>query len=322
MLLFSGCDSETDTEEFEQVGQLERRQASKSTTDVLQSPETATMSTSTLAISTRHVETITEVRSHITHIEHCHAKRPLSYYSIQGPSINKPNPPKKPPRLPTKPTLMSQKSISDTLPSIPEIHSPDMQAKITIYQSSETSSSDDISATIAHHNNCPHTMTSDIYPHQRDTCPTDGEFIHSEFYIDESLPSSLNSDPQDEQKLLKYDSSSDDLRPGDDGSCNGRKYLSDLCSRQLNYHSDDANGVVIHLLQVSHQIELIKKFSFVNFFFYFLLSVNFGWSFFVFPTFFFPLNFGYQTTPIMILKQLAILGYRIDRTEKIFFINF
>lgn len=252
------------------MGQLERRQASTSTTDVLQSPETATMSTSTLAISTRHVETITEVRSHITHIEHCHVKRPLSYYSIQGPSINKPNPPKKPPRLPTKPTLMSQKSISDTLPSIPEIHSPDMQAKLNIYQSSETSSSDDISATIGHHNNCPHTMTSDIYPHQKDTsCPIDGEFIHSEFYIDESLPSSLNSDPQDEQKLLKYDSSSDDLRQGDDGSCNdGRKYLSDLCSRQLNNHSDDANGAVIHLLQVSHQIELINK-NFFDFLFSF-----------------------------------------------------
>lgn len=251
---FSGCDSETDTEEFEQVDQLERRQASTSTTDVMQSPETATMSTSTLAISMRNVETITEVRSHISHIEHCQVKRPLSYYSIQGPSINKSNPPKKPPRIPNKSALISQKSISDTLPSIPEIHSPDLHAKKYIYQSSETSSSDDISSNTGHHNNGPNTMTSDIPPHQRDVCQVDGEFINSEFYIDESLPSSVNSDPQDEQKPLKYDSSSDELRQCD-GSCDGRKYFSDLCIERLNSHSDDANGAVIHLLQVLHQIE-------------------------------------------------------------------
>lgn len=254
LIFFSRCDSETDTEEFEQVEQspLELRQASTSTTDVSQPTETATMSTSTLAISMRNVETITEVRSHISHIAHCHVKRPLSYYSIQGPSVNKTNPPKKPPRLPNKPTSISQKSILDTLPSIPEIHSPDMIAKKCIYQSSsDTSSSDDISSTTGHHNNCQYTMTSDIYPQQR---YTDGEFIHSEFYIDESLPSSLNSDPQDELKLLKYDSSSDDLRQ-DDGLCDGRKYFSDFCVKQLINHSDDANGAVIHLLQVLHQID-------------------------------------------------------------------
>lgn len=256
LIFFSACDSETDTEEFEQVGQspLERHHASTSTTDVSQPPETTTMSTSTLAISIRNVETITEVRSHISHIEHCYVKRPLSYYSIQGPSNNKTNPPKKPPRLPNKPTSSSQKPIPDTLlPSIPEIHSPDLIAKKCIYQSSDTSSSDDISSTTGHHNNCQHTMTSDIYPHRTDICNTDGEFIHSEFYIDESLPSSLSS-PQDEQKLLKYDSSSDDLRQGD-GSHDGRKYFSDLCIRQINNDCDDANGAVIHLLQVLHQIE-------------------------------------------------------------------
>lgn len=263
---FSGCDSETDTEEFEQVGQspLERRQVSTSTTDVLQHPETASMSTSTMAISTKSVETITEVRSHISHIESCHVKRPLSYYSIQGPCTNKTNPPKKPPRLPNKPPLISQKPIPDTLPSIPEIHSPDMIAQKFIYQSSDTSSSDDISSTTGHHNNCQYTMTSDIYPHcanQKDLCHTDGEFIHSEFYIDESLPSSVNSDPQDEVKQLKYDSSSDDLRQGD-GICDGRKYFSDLCIEQSNIHCDDANGAVIHLLQVLHQIEIIKTFLF------------------------------------------------------------
>lgn len=252
---FSVCDSETDTEEFEQVDQspLERRQASTSTTDMSQPAETASMSTSTLAISMRNVETLTEVRSHISHIENCHAKRPLSYYSIQGSCISKTNPPKKPPRLPNKPSLTSQKSIPDTLPSIPEIHSPDMIANK--YQSSDTSSSDDVSSTTGHHNSCQYTITSDIYPHQSDVCHTDGEFIHSEFYIDESLPSSLNSDPQDAVKLLKYDSSNDDLRQGDDGSCDGRKHFSDLCNEQLNNHYDDTNGAVIHLLQVLHQIE-------------------------------------------------------------------
>lgn len=95
-------------------------------------------------------------------------------------------------------------------------------------------------------------MTSDIYPQPSDISQTDGEFIHSEFYIDESLPSSVNSDPLDELKLLKYDSSSDDLRQAD-GLCDGRKYFSDLCIEQLISHSDDANGAVIHLLQVLHQ---------------------------------------------------------------------
>ncbi|XP_037034011.1 RB1-inducible coiled-coil protein 1 isoform X2 [Bradysia coprophila] len=64
-----GCDSETDTEEFEQVGQIERRQVSTSTTDVTQPPETASMSTSTLEIATRHVETITEENLGSTRLE-------------------------------------------------------------------------------------------------------------------------------------------------------------------------------------------------------------------------------------------------------------
>lgn len=230
--------------------------------------ETATMSTSTLAISMRNVETITEVRSHINHIDHSIVKRPLSYYAIQGPSINKTNPPKKPPRLPNKPTLVSQKSIPDTLPSIPEIHSPDIIAKKCIYQSSDTSSSDEISSTTGHHNNSQYTMTSDIYPNcanQKDLCQTDGEFVHSEFYIDESLPSSLNSDPQDEQKLLKCDSNCDDLRLG--GIRDGQKSFSDFCIEQINNHSDDTNGAVIHLLQVLHQIEFSKMLFFRCFFF-------------------------------------------------------
>ncbi len=236
-------------------GQLERRQVSTSTTDVSQPLETASMSTSTLAISLRNVETITEVRTHISHIEPRHVKRPLSYYSIQCHSINKTTPPKKPPRLPNKSTLTLQKSISDTLPSIPEIHSPDINAKKCIYQlSSDTSSSDDVSSTAGHHNNyCSPTVTTDIYPHQKDACHSDGEFIHSEFYIDESLPSSVNSDRLDEHKCLKYDSSTDEeLRQGDD---DGRINFSDLCIEQLNYQYDDANGAVIHLLQVLHQIE-------------------------------------------------------------------
>lgn len=248
IFIYSGCDSETDTEEFEQVGQLERRQVSTSTTDMSHPLETASMSTSTLAISTKNVETITEVRSHISQIERCHAKRPLSVYSIHGPSISK-YPPKKPPRLPNKPT--TSMSNPDTLPSIPEIHSPDRFPKKCIYQSSDTSSSDDVSSTTAGHHN-PYRIPSDIYPHQNDACHTDGEFIHSEFYIDESLPSSVSSDPPDEQNaLLKYDNSFDDLRQGVNASCdNGRTDFSDRYIKQLNNHYDDANGAVIHLLQV------------------------------------------------------------------------
>ncbi|KAJ6648456.1 RB1-inducible coiled-coil protein 1 [Pseudolycoriella hygida] len=237
-----GCDSETDTEEFEQLGALEKRQASTSTTDVMQLPETSTMSTSTSTVCMKNVETITEVRTHISHIENSHVKRPLSYYSIHSSSMNKTNPPKKPPRLSNKPTSTSQKPMPDSLPSIPEIHSPETIEKKCIPQSSDTSSSDDISFTTGHHNNCQYTMTSNIYPQKRDLC--DGEFIHSEFYIDESLPSSLGSDPQDDLRLLKYDSSSDDLR-----QCDGENKNSNLCIEQLNYHCDDANGAVIHLLQ-------------------------------------------------------------------------
>lgn len=243
LFLCSGCESETDTEEFEQVGQLERRQVSTSTTDMSQ-PTTASMCTSTIAISTRSVETITEVRSHISHIEHSVVKRPLSYYAIQGPSKN---PPKKPPRLP----ITAQKSHSDSLPPIPEIQSPDanptnqMHPKKSIYQSSDTSSSDDVSSITGHHNTGPY-----VYPHPTDACPSDGEFIHSEFYIDESLPSSVNSaDTQDDEKVIGFEHCVDGLRPG-------------VCIEPLNGQCDaTTNGAVIHLLQVSHQ-----NFPFSNFF--------------------------------------------------------
>lgn len=253
-ITFRRCDSETDTEEFEQVGQLERRQVSTSTTDVT---ETVSMSTSTLEVAMRNVETITEVRhSHSTHIEHSDLKRPLTYNSIVGTVTNK-IPPKKPPRVPSKTTMPLHKSKSDTLPSIPEMHSPDIIPKKSIYRSSDASS-DDVSSA-GHHNNCPNAMTSDIYPHQSDSSPIDGEFIHSEFYIDESLPSSLTDDSEPPDGQLKYDTSSDDLRYSEmNGSSHGdgRKCNYDLFVEQLISRCDDANGAVIHLLQVLHQIEI------------------------------------------------------------------
>lgn len=54
---YSGCESETDTEEFEKVGQspVDRRKLGES------KPETAEMATSTAHVETTSIETLTEV---------------------------------------------------------------------------------------------------------------------------------------------------------------------------------------------------------------------------------------------------------------------
>lgn len=62
---FSGCDSETDTEEFEKVGQspIDRRIMSAST-----APKAMEMATSTEQIETATAETLTEVSVPITSV--------------------------------------------------------------------------------------------------------------------------------------------------------------------------------------------------------------------------------------------------------------
>lgn len=189
---------------------------------------TKSATTSTIVITTQSIETLTEVRT--KNSDQCHdsllIKKPLSYYSLpfSSPTSSSPSQsscsviPKKPPRLNK---LTHSKSSTDTLPSIPEIHSPIAKIKKkTIYQSSESSSEDN---SLGHRCLAAQQQTVDIYPYlvlDKDSCnnggrgepPPDSEFINSEFYIDESLPSSLNSDRQDEQFLrqLKDECSSDD----------------------------------------------------------------------------------------------------------------
>ena len=110
---------------------------------------------------------------------------------------------------------------------------------------------------MGHHQNA---LAANIYPYlvkdnlgldEDDLCVneqqhTDSEFINSEFYIDESLPSSLTSDDRRAEdgctRPLKYESSSDDIEQmaGDD------KSSSDQYAGQLQ---DDADTVIL-LLQV------------------------------------------------------------------------
>lgn len=62
--LYSGCESETDTEEFEKVGQspVDRRKLGDGqTVPTTSKPETAEMATSTAHIETTSTETLTEV---------------------------------------------------------------------------------------------------------------------------------------------------------------------------------------------------------------------------------------------------------------------
>lgn len=60
----SGCESETDTEEFEKVGQspVDRRKLADGRTEVVSiKPESAEMATSTQQVETVSAETLTEV---------------------------------------------------------------------------------------------------------------------------------------------------------------------------------------------------------------------------------------------------------------------
>lgn len=62
---FSGCESETDTEEFEKVGQspVDRRKlADGRSVAILPKPESTEIATSTEHIETVTTETLTEVR--------------------------------------------------------------------------------------------------------------------------------------------------------------------------------------------------------------------------------------------------------------------
>lgn len=61
---FSGCESETDTEEFEKVGQspVDRRKLADGRIEVIApKPESAEMATSTHQVETVSTETLTEV---------------------------------------------------------------------------------------------------------------------------------------------------------------------------------------------------------------------------------------------------------------------
>lgn len=176
----SGCDSETDTEEFEKVGQssIERRSGAAATVQ----PTTVSISTSTDVIETQSIETLTEVRIHPHH--------PNLFQSMS-------NPPKKPPRI-----KVPGKSNEILLPCIPE-------------RSGHLSGNDLLDTT---NRSIP---TNDIYPYYDDQYMVDApEFVNSEFYIDESLPSSLNDIAHDVRvhssiKRCCSCSSSDDIEPSE-----------------------------------------------------------------------------------------------------------
>lgn len=61
---FSGCESETDTEEFEKVGQspVDRRKLGDDVSAVTPKPESSEIATSTHQVETVSAETLTEVR--------------------------------------------------------------------------------------------------------------------------------------------------------------------------------------------------------------------------------------------------------------------
>ncbi|GAB0094475.1 RB1-inducible coiled-coil protein 1 [Sergentomyia squamirostris] len=194
-----GFESETDTEEFEKVGQspIDRRRIS--TTGSLQTyatlacstqtsqapcvlakPEMCTISTSTEAIATQNIETLTE-----------------SSLSI---------PSKKTPRCFNKLTTMKSVdsnnsltfSTGSTLPSIPEITSP--ISHVDVNNSSTSSSVTTSIQSPEEEADCG--SGEKILGHPASTQQNfpstfDSEFINSEFYIDESLPSSLSSDRVD-----------------------------------------------------------------------------------------------------------------------------
>lgn len=156
---FSGFESETDTEEFETVGQspIDRRNGINSSIQTSIQIETCTASTSTETIETNSIETLTEVRK---------LKKISKIFQEHN------NPPIKPPR--------SNKLLIE-LPSIPEIFSP--LKNLDFLSSSESSPE------------IGHQLIEGIEKNTMADC----EFINSEFYIDESLPSSL----ENEKNLIK-----------------------------------------------------------------------------------------------------------------------
>ncbi|XP_055683353.1 RB1-inducible coiled-coil protein 1 isoform X2 [Lutzomyia longipalpis] len=197
-----GFESETDTEEFEKVGQspIDRRRIS--TTGSLQAyttlatstqtslapvmtslskPEMCNISTSTEVVVTQTIETLTEST--------------LSIPSKKNPRLNKLN------VLNSMKSLDSNNSLTfstgSTLPSIPEITSPSHNTDSDAQSVSASSQSADNSAECDHEisGKClGHHPSSFRNQHGNLQTTLDSEFINSEFYIDESLPSSLSSD--------------------------------------------------------------------------------------------------------------------------------
>lgn len=193
---FSGCDSETDTEEFEKVcrSPIEKRiqnpvteqtkqtvDTCTSTTSIQPTPQSSEMYTSCTALTeTCNAETLTEVRNHSDNImlSKFHSTNTLTTTN-QLLSMKKP----------ARKSMTIKKSVDNMLPSIPEVFSP-------VIQNDETTTlSDDISVdskpnsdndlNVGHHE-AKHSENANNLNHN--------EFIDSEFYIEESLPSSLNSD--------------------------------------------------------------------------------------------------------------------------------
>lgn len=156
--IFSGFESETDTEEFETVGQSPIDRRTNGINSSIQTSihiETCTASTSTETIETNSIETLTEVRK---------LKKISKIFQEHN------NPPIKPPR--------SNNKLLIELPSIPEIFSP--LKNLDFLSSSDTSPETQIGHQL-------------IEGTEKNTI-ADCEFINSEFYIDESLPSSLENE--------------------------------------------------------------------------------------------------------------------------------
>lgn len=92
------------------------------------------------------------------------------------------------------------------------------------------------------------------------TTTIDAEFINSEFYIDESLPSSLNSDPQDDVSACYSSNSS---RPPNNCSCSmTNDKIGDeksLCGTIQRPQINDDAATIILLLQVQLFSSLFNK---------------------------------------------------------------
>lgn len=210
----SGFESETDTEEFEKVGQspIDRQltdtrtmatsvttvNATATATTFYPKPETTSMSTSTEQVVTQDSATLTEVRLNskpesisnmmmtgLTLDNRFAASRLYNEYSSLTTAKSNPIPFSSPSE---SSAIRNPKriDINSVLSPIPECDSPisnhpNGDCDCT---TSETSTSIGI---------CEKFRTSDFQ-----SCIEDGdsEFVNSEFYIDESLPSSMTSSDQ------------------------------------------------------------------------------------------------------------------------------